>query len=256
MSIIQEVGLSQIEQYLCEAIRRQVPVSLTYRVGRTWVNCHSKILKQADDKLWLEQPASDSHPEIKRGLPVGLSFKIKHHKHIFNTVVAAAGQFRFDELPAVRALCIPCPREMQRVQRRAYNRVEVPRNRSVLATFWRSGLGHPPENARNACLTWEGWVTNISAGGFQVRTASQGGPSLEEGDVAGVRIDFGQGYEPVLAEAQLRHQSTDDRGVTMVGFQFIGLNETAAGRQTLRQIGRIVCEFQRLRGRRRSRTVA
>ena len=99
-------------------------------------------------------------------------------------------------------------------------------------------------------------MTNISAGGFQVRTARQRAPQLEAGDVVGVRIELGQEYEPVLADAQLRHEDTDDRGVTLMGFQFVALSQYAEGRDALRRISKIVCGFQRLQGRRRARTVA
>ena len=133
---------------------------------------------------------------------------------------------------------------------------DVPRNRSALATFWRGGVGGPPNDLADRSLTWEGWVTNISAGGFQVRTTSQGSLPLEVNDVVGVRIDLGQEYDAILAEAQFRQETCGERGVTLLGFQFVGLNDSSEGRETLRCLGRIVCDFQRLQGRRRTSSVA
>lgn len=258
MPIMERLGARQIHECLAETICREAPVVLTCRIGDQWYNCHAKILRQADDKLWLECPTSAQEPvpEIAVGLPIGLSFKLRHHKHVFNAVVEAVGPFRLDDGPELHALCVSKPAGMQRIQRRAYNRVEVPRNRSALATFWWGGLAGSPDEPAARGLTWEGWITNISAGGFQVRTAGQGSPALEVADLVGVRIDLGQDFETVLADAQFRQESRDERGMTLMGFQFVGLNESAEGRETLRRIGKIVCEFQRLQGRRHASSVA
>jgi c-di-GMP-binding flagellar brake protein YcgR len=171
-----------------------------------------------------------------------VAFKIKHHKHIFSAAVECCDE---------STLTLPMPEGMHRVQRRAYQRVEAPRNRSVLATFWDGGLrdGGPPADLPE----WEGWLMDLSAGGFQVRVSSRAAPDMEVGDVVAVRIDLGQDYRPIVADAQFRHEVRDERGVAMMGFQFVGLNGSAAGRENLLRIGQIVCEFQRLEGRQRGR---
>ena len=258
MAIIERLGEPQIVEALGQVVDRATPVALSCRIGTRWLSCHTRILRLAGEKLWLEYPSSDHEliPEITVGLSIGLSFKIKHHKHVFSAAVEAMGQFQLVLGAQVRALCVPKPLVMQRIQRRAYHRVDVPRNRSVLATFWRGGLADPPGDSATSGLVWEGWVTNISAGGFQVRTASQGAPPLEVNDIVGVRIDLGQEYEAIQTEAQFRQSSRDERGVTLLAFQFVGLNETVGGRETLHRLGRIVCEFQRLQGRRRATSVA
>jgi len=249
MPIIQELSRKQLDASLAEAVRRRVPVAVTCRVRDNWRNLRSRILRAGADRLWLAYPARDGETPVAMdgGFRLGVAFKIKHHKHIFNAVVVSAGEFRPPSGPAVAGVCVGRPRQMQRVQRRAYYRVEVPRSRSILATFWLgSGQAGP---------TWEGWISDLSAGGFQVRVTSHGAADLEVGDVVGVRIDLGQEYEPVVADAQFRHQTTDDRGVVRVGFQFVGLNESAHGRRMLHRIGTVVCQFQR-RGRRRPGSAA
>lgn len=246
MSIVQHLSPRQIQECLDEAIRRQAPISLTCRTGTQWHNLHTKFLHSTPQALWLEYPtgAQDPVPEIAEGMELGLSFKLKHHKHILNTIVEAVGQFGLADAAEVRAIGVASPQRVQRVQRRAYHRVDVPRNRSVLATFWPGGL--PAAAAGNAtALNWEGWVTNISAGGFQVRIGGRNAPDLDVGDLVGVCIDLGQEYEEVLADAKFRQQRRDERGVTYQGFQFVGLNETSQGREMLRRIAGVVCEFQR-----------
>ncbi len=253
MPLMQELNHSQIRHSLDEAVRKATPVSVTCRRGRRWHNLRSRLLARTHDALWLQWPVSEpgGEADMAVGLDLGLSFKLKHHKHIFNLPLAATGEFQVAPGERLRAVRVPLPQRMQRVQRRAYLRAEVPRNRSVLATF-RMGAADEVDPSSGAPPAWEGWVTNISAGGFQVRLTQRQVPELEVGDLVTVRIDLGQEYPPVVANAQFRQQHDDDRGVTCQGFQFVGLNESPGGREMLQRIGRIVCEFQRLQGRRRA----
>ncbi len=255
MPIIQELAHERIIEALQEAHRREAPVALTCRVGATWHSLRSRILSIVGDNVYLEQPeaAEDRAPALGVGQAVGLSFKIKHHKHIFTAQIEEFTNTAGDTDPVAAAMRISVPQRMQRVQRRAYFRVDVPRNRSVLATFWEGGLGGAPGGEDSPAPSWEGWLTNVSAGGFQVRLTSRIAPQLDMGDVVGVRIEMGQEFKTIQADAQFRHEIHDDDGVVMLGFQFVGLGHSRAGRETLRRIGRIVCEFQRLAGRRSAR---
>ena len=86
MPLIQELGHRQILQGLDEAVRRRVPVSVTCCRDGHWHNLRSRLLGRAGDSLWLEWPqvSSGDDLEIVPGLELGFSFKLKHHKHIFN----------------------------------------------------------------------------------------------------------------------------------------------------------------------------
>lgn len=258
MPVVQQLGLRRSVEALTEALRRQTPVFIDFRVGPEWYHGRSRIIQCKDDKLYLAYPEleKDPAPELKQELAIGISFKIKHHKHVCNVVVEDIGSFKLDDESEVRTLRVSIPRRMQRIQRRAYQRVEIPRNRSALATFWPGGMLAKPARRHEADLTWDGWVTNISAGGLQVRTASQRAPQMEEGDVVGVRIELSQEHGPIVADALFRRRESDDRGVTLMGFQFVGLDQHGEGHDTLLRISKIVREFQRFQGRRRADTVA
>jgi hypothetical protein len=257
MPVIEQLTSRQIRQCLDEAVDRQAPVCLTCREGTTWLNLRTRILQAGGQALWLADPFEGVQPprQILPGTALGLSFKLRHHKHVFTAAAQAVCQVRCEHLGTVQAVQVALPQQMERIQRRAFIRADVPRNRSVLATFWQGGQAMAPDTPQAQPL-WEGWVTNLSAGGFQVRLASHAAPPLEAGDVVGVRIDLGQEFPPLLADAQFRHVTQDDRGVTRLGFQFVGLNESAHGRQTLVLIGQVVRQFQHVGARRRGRTVA
>jgi hypothetical protein len=249
MPIIEEYSGQAVGECVLAAVVKEVPVTLMCRLGRAWHNLDTRIVLLRDGKLHLQPPVNERQEPVAmpHGLAIGLAFKLGHHKHILNTVVDGVGAVALGGA-SVSVICCPLPATMQRIQRRAYNRVEIPRSRNVLATFWQG------ENAAGAmpaaAVTWEGWLTNISAGGFQVRVASQGGPKLEGGDVVCVSIQAGQEYQSVQVEAQFRRQETDQRGVASMGFQFVGLGETEQGRETFARLTQIVCDFQRYAGRR------
>jgi len=251
MPIVQRLRTGQMAECLSEAVGREIPVLLTCRSDEQWHTLRTKILRSDTTGLWVDYPCCDfaPMPEIAPGLQIGLSFKLKHHKHILNTVVEAVGQFALAGGEQVRAVQAAAARRMQRIQRRAYHRVGVPNNRSVLVTFWPGGLS-AARSSEGIEVAWEGWVTNLSAGGFQVRIATHGAPELEVGDLLGVQIDLGQEFQAVLADAQFRQEVIDERGVRLQGFQFVGLNESEHGQNVLRRIGELVCEFHCFQDRR------
>jgi len=258
MSLIQELSEHQIRQSLAEAIRRGTPVALTCRSDGQWHNLRTRILRRTGPSLWLDAPTATGPeaPPVAAGMEVGLSFKLKHHKHIANVPVEAVCPLSADGAEGAPAVRVAVPARMQRIQRRAYLRAEVPRNRSVLATFALGGPDGDAADAEPSRPTWDGWVTDISAGGFQVRLAGHGTPELDLGDLVTVSVQLGQEFAPIVAAAQFRQEHVDERNVVHHGFQFVGLNESEQGRRTLRRIGQVVCDFQRLAGRRRAKGVA
>lgn len=248
MPVIQELNERQIQECLSELTQRSSPIIINCQLSDRWFTLHSKVLQHGPDQMWLDYPLStECHVSLEVAQPISLSFKVRHHKHVFNTIIEAVGKFSVQGGPRMEAICIATPHCMQRIQRRAYNRVDVPRSRSVLATFWLGGHGNSPQGpAQAALLTWEGWVTNLSAGGFQVRAPRHAAPAMEEGDLSGVKLEIGPEYGPIAADVQLRHQAEDGKGGILLGYQFVGLNESEEGRHTLEVLGRVVADFQRV----------
>lgn len=252
MSLIQELSDSHITASFDEAVSRGTPLNVSCCASGNWHALRSRFLAVSGQWLWLDYPTTRDADamDVTVGMDLGVSFKLKHHKHICNVTVETVAEYTNGEGETFPAVRVGRPERMQRVQRRAYQRADVPRNRSVLATF---SLGAPANRAANAANIWEGWVTNISAGGFEVRLSHHGAPDMEMGDLAYVSIMLGQEFKPIEVCAQFRQGHVDERGITHHGFQFVGLNETAQGRRMLLRIGQVVCDFNRHRsGRRRS----
>jgi c-di-GMP-binding flagellar brake protein YcgR len=176
-----------------------------------------------------------------------VSFKFKHHKHVFTGTVVGLEDTELPGGAALRALVVCSPTRMHRMQRRAFLRADVPPNRVVRASFWLGGRDAEPAGTSPDCPVWSGRVTNISAGGFQVISSDQGARCLEVGETVGVRIHFGVGEEAVYADAQFRHVQ-EAEGKLYVGFQFVGLAQTPEGRKTLELISVKAGQFHRESG--------
>ena len=184
-------------------------------------------------EAWSFQPADKA----------GVSFKLKHHKHIFTVTVACMEDAPGDGGGTVRTLQVCSPTKMHRMQRRAFLRAPVPANRVVRVSYWLGGCDAEPASG-GAEPVWSGRVEDISAGGFQIISTDGASEAMEAGDTVGVRVSFGAGEETAYADAQFRHHMEGD-GQVHLGFQFVGLAQSPQGRRTLQHIGNKVSQFQR-----------
>lgn len=247
MATLQHLSNRQINEVIEMAAGRRVPVTITIRAEKGWASYRSRMLAIREGHIWLELPrdepetcAHDFSPADK----AGVSFKLKHHKHVFTGTVAGVDSGKTDDGCDVQILRVCSPTKMHRMQRRAFFRAEVPPNRIVRASFWPGGREAEPAGTTPERPVWSGRVANLSAGGLQVRCEDIDAEALEIGETVGIRISFGAGDETVYADAQFRHIDVIDDGA-LVGLQFVGLPQTPEGRQVLQFIGTKASEYQR-----------
>ncbi|MCY2929877.1 MAG: PilZ domain-containing protein [Planctomycetota bacterium] len=251
MTAFQELHDQQIDEAIRTAVDKSIPVTVTVQPdgSDTWINLHSRLIALQDQQLFIEPPTAEQGEPTRELAPcdrIGVSFKLKHHKHVFNTVVLGASRgWRSGEGASGDALAISTPTRMQRLQRRAFQRVDVPPGKIVRGSFWLGGRKSEPKGTDVACPIWSGRVTNISAGGLQMQVDPQVTHVLDVGDVVGLRIVFGAGEAAVYADAQFRHYDDfGDRAV--IGFQLVGLAETPEGQHALRIIMDRVQQYGRI----------
>jgi len=244
---LQELGIRQIREVISEAANRRVPAAMTFRGGGQWIQLHSRIIAADQERILLEIPTDgDGTPyELSPADRVGIAFKLKHHKYICMVTVAGPQALSLDDGSDIQVLAICWPDQMQRIQRRAFFRAQVPRSRLVRVSFWLGGQEAEPDGTTPERPVFTGRVTNISAGGFEARTSDNLSPIIEGGYLVGVRISFGPGGKGLFADARIRHIVPEDDQF-VVGLQFVGLEQTDKGKDALRLIGAKVTEFQRL----------
>jgi len=247
MATLQHLTIRQIDEVIRSACRREVPATITVRTGGGWSNLRARMVGLRDGHLLLALAGPEGEKEAHEFQPadkVGISFKLKHHKHIFTATVAGVEASRPAEGEEVRVLQACIPTKMLRMQRRAFLRATVPANRVVRASYWLGGRECEPVSGGEDEPVWSGRVVDISAGGFQMISADGDNDALEVGETVGVRVSFGAGEETVYADAQFRHRQDAD-GEVHLGFQFIGLAQTPEGRRALQRIGSRAAQFHR-----------
>lgn len=249
MGYLQELNEKQISEALVGAAERQVPVTVTIRQGETWVNLRSRFLAIRGARLIFEPPGglqgAPPH-EFSPAEKIGLSFKYKHHKHVFSTTVIGMDKVALAADVMVPGLALNCPTHMERLQRRAYFRAAVPENQIVRVSFWLGGRDSEPTGTSPDRPVWTAVVTDVSAGGFQTRTTADVAMAIDVGEAVGLRMTFGSSGDKLYADAQFRHADMLPEGDALLGFQFLGLGQTNDGKAALRIISKKVSEYQRL----------
>ncbi len=248
MAVLEELNITQIKGVIGDAAEKQVPGTITLNLNNGWVNFRTRVLAVTDERILLAMPIEDDGAtphEFCPGEKIGLSFKLKHHKYLSLMAVGGVDTLSVQgETPEI-VLSACWPVQMQRLQRRAYTRVDVPDQCIARASFWLGSRNDEPAGTTPDRPVWTGQVQNISAGGFQLHGPTEAGKHLEIGYSVGVRLVFGTAGEAVFVDAQIRHVGSDDDGIT-VGLQFIGLGQSSDGKAALEFIRRKVSEFQRI----------
>ncbi|MHC4984824.1 MAG: flagellar brake protein [Planctomycetota bacterium] len=257
MANFQELNLSQIDQAVSQAVGKHIPVTVSIFDGDSWNISASQFLALSDTYLILSAPM-DSSGQAASFAPadrVGINFKQGHHKHVFEATVVESFVHPDQDGQPVEALKVVAPSRMQRIQRRSFQRVDVPAGEIVRVSFWRGGKEVEPVGVTDEDVVWTGAVNNLSAGGFQVACHTYHGPQFEVGDLVGVRLSFGLAEESCFADAQFRHAQMDGEAL-MLGFQFMGLAHSRHGRAALKLISVKVAELQRLQAKHQRRLEA
>ncbi len=248
MPVLHDLTSEQIDEAISDAARRNVPLTVSINVDERWLNLHSRILAIDDGHVCISPPRgeqSEAQIELEPAQKVGLTFKLRHHKHIASARVAGRSLVDMDDGTVGPVVLLCCPHRMQRLQRRAFKRVEVPPNRIVRVSMWLGGCAAEPSGPSSDCPIWSGQVVDLSAGGVQLAFKDDVSTMLEVGDTVGLRMTFGLGSETVYADAQVRYADSDG-DQRRVGFRFAGLAFTNMGRKALRIISAKVAAYERM----------
>lgn len=248
MAKLQELTSRQIDEAVVAAVDKQVPVTVNVRRDKVWHHLHSRLLGLRDSHMFLAIPQAYEGGEDLEFSPaekLGLSFKLKHHKHVFSAITVGKETLEISGQGSVDVLSVCIPSKMQRLQRRAYQRVSVPEGKVVRVSFWVGTAGEEPSGGNPSRPVWSGRVTDLSAGGFQLIVEDDEVWDLEVGESVGLRVAFGVGGQTVYADAQFRHRTEQD-GKAVMGFQFLGLAHDRKSREVLQVLSAKVAEFQRI----------
>ena len=233
----------QRDEIITDSIGRGVDITLTHRLPRGWQVFRSKLLSGSlhSGKIIVAKPVAPHDTEANTppvGSSLGVLFRTGHKKCMFGTI-------REPDPPEAEAdqITLCWPDHLQRLRRRAYQRVGPPPGCVVAVQFWRTSS--PDGKARETRKPYYGELEDISAGGMRVDAADAAG--LTAGDTFECLFVPQRGVPPIILEAVLRHHEAASEGRASLGFQFIGLETTPEGRELLRRLARTVNDYQRSR---------
>jgi len=247
MAMLQTLNNRQTNEVLQMAAERGIPVMLTVRPDNRWISFHSRAIAVREGCMWLAAPdAEEGKPayEFAPASKVGVSFKLKHYKHMFAATVKGVENIDSADGAKAPAIVVVCPTQMQRLQRRAYIRAEIPSSKIVRAAFWLGGKEAEPAGTSPENPVWAGQVIDLSAGGFSARVDNEAAEVLDPGAIVGVRLAFGAAEDITFTDAQYRHAEPAG-DMSLMGFQFVGLAQSSDGQKALKMIIRKTAEFQK-----------
>ena len=230
MSDLKQLTPDQTDEVIEAAAKGGVPVIVTVRHEDRWVVYNSNVLAAEGHLVWVEMPSAGDEPDPEEVLPraeVGLCFRVVEwhwadYRYFVAGPVMALKKWRGPGGEDVPAFVVRCPRQVHGLERRAYVRTPVPADRIVRASVWPGGRSVTPEERSPRRPMWSGRVTDISPGGFRMRTHRSAVSFYEPGDMVGVCLKFDDEGILLLLDAQFRHGESDGAAAHL-GFHFLGL---------------------------------
>lgn len=256
MNELMEIASIHLEDLLREAVSRQSPLELTYRLESGWVKAGSRFLgldRSSGDLVtaWPSCPQQLS-PELVDGQTIGVSFRRASRKCMFETV--AAGRCLYssggdNDVPALRLLW---PDDVIELQRRLYYRTPVPRDiyLPVQVRLW-----DPDYGAEEDRRPLRGRMLNISAGGLSLALKPEDNPRWQTDTRIMCSFVAAPGEPPVEIYSHLRHLDECPDGSVHMGVHFMGLEATSENRRALQQVLELTRCFQGIEMRRQATMV-
>lgn len=232
------VGL-ECRKLLEQAVLKQTPMTITRRVDDTWQVFKAQFLRMQGNLMLFSQPVPDdpsAHLELTPGQVVSVAFKKGYNKCLFNTRVVGQEQYEWEDGQTVPAMKVFIPQQIEKIQRRTYNRAPAPSGAPVIVDFW-----------RNEKDRWQGKLYNLSAGGIGLTMPVDSVPELVENEQLSISFVPLENQGSIEAIVRFRHvEECPDTGSAHIGLQLMGLEASEEGRQLVRRIGRIVSVYERM----------
>ena len=235
----------ELKDELKNAVNDRIIGTMSHLTRGKWYIADVIFTNLTDSAIHVEiKPKENKIPiDIQIDQPVGMSIEREACKLIFESVVIGL-ESSVNDASAGKVI-LELPDSIERVQRRADARIQVPKSLNVKVLFWH--MGHmddsvvaPPENY------WQGSLTNISAGGLQIAIDLEQGSNFRIHQLVGLQFTPMSYEKPILLEAQVKHLVENaDKTLLFVGVEFIGLEASNQGRQKLRRILEIVKEYEK-----------
>lgn len=246
MSETQNIENKELSDFLELVLSQGVSGITSYLSKGRWHTAKISVISITSKSLQLQLlPDNDSSvsQNIQIDQPVGITFQHEFSKYLLESVVIGFESSVNED--ATGRIVIKKPEKAEKMQRRAYARVDVPAEMTVKVLFWHRGYSDdtaevPLENY------WQGKMIDLSGGGMQVLVDEKYRDNYRKGQLIGLQFTSMPLERPIIVEAIIRHVGEPVEGSLNLGIEFIGLEATADGREKLRRIGDTIDNYQQL----------
>jgi hypothetical protein len=235
----------EMKAVLEEAQLSQSPVIGSFMVDGKWQRIELQVRGYSDD--FIDFYSQSSCELLEPEHPVGVCIHLGYFKYLFDSTVLATVSQSFSS----RILLNP-PHTIERVERRLFHRQLLPENLCVKVLFWHRGylddcLNEPVENY------WQGRLLNLSAGGARFEIEIKHKIHFRIGQVLGIQFTPMSYQKPIFVESYVKYTEiqTDTR-YFRIGAEFLGLESSPEGRQTLNRILEAVSQYEMINTQRES----
>ena len=246
----------ELRDILTQVVQNKLTAVISHLIRGKWHTTNVSLRALTGHTLHVESLPDETSPLVNMEInqPVGVSIHENFNRYIFETVVTG---FETSVSQAQgRRIMLDLPERMDRMQRRAYSRVPVPKLLNIRVLFWHRGYTNesrqvPLENY------WQGKLLNISAGGVQIAVDIEQRPNFKLGQLVGLQFTPMSYQKPIHVEGQVRHIAQGAEGQRFcVGVEFVGLEASSQGRRKLRRIINTVNDYEKKNRRRHTKAHA
>lgn len=234
---------STTREILREVAQRNQSLDLVRQLGDDKDVCRSRFAQVPEHELAIEVPSRRGHPvPVRPGERIEAYFRLKERRYWFASVVESRTFLKLSADLSLPVLILKPPRSIELRQRREHYRVRLRATDRLMAGLWRAA--DSPDAASPARLP-PMEVLDFSAGGMRLVYARREGCPANEGDVLTVSLPLEPGQPPARLTARVLRVSRAAEGVTHVGSEFVGLDDSPEGRMLRDRLGRFVTRRER-----------
>lgn len=226
-----------------QAVQCSVPCEMSYVSRGKWHRTGVKILNINNKSLTLRISNDPGAAFIQINRPVSITFELKRQKCILESKIIGLDAVISNGMSG--NIMIERPVSLEKMKRRAYERVSIPPEMNVEALFWHRGhADNSAESPLESC--WQGQLIDLSAGGTQLRVDKYRQSNFREGQIVGIRFTPLPYKKTLIVEGRIKHiaGSNDDKDIITLGIEFMGLEANADGRSKIEQIMSAVTVYQ------------
>ena len=213
VQMMDQAGSVEVLRY---ALEHQVHVCLAVRRGNRWLAYDTQLLGVDDQHVDLAPDAALGPSDLLRLTgPVSLSIRIGNRTYTGPGEVTGAAQTSGTR----KAIALKLAGPLRRIDARTHERYLISEKEQARGAFWLGGTELKP-SAGGMDPLWTGTLTDLSLGGFQIRSHGDACQLVRRGDLIGATLMFNLGKSSVDVDAHLCHIRQESDSMAMYGFRF------------------------------------